>query len=180
MGYEYVIHFIQFLLKHAVINELQLPRTEIFSDIEASINILKEGLPQNTSVFPTFGNHDVSPVNGFAPLSEQLFYNNFGSLDVRYTPTSAAYAHMAELYKSWLPEESLAVFRQKGSYVVRPWTGFKILSLNTNYCYSFDFFTYVRGEAEDVDQVLEWIVGELADSENRGEKVWIGKASVFF
>jgi hypothetical protein len=82
---------------------------------------------------------------------------------------------MAELYKSWLPEESLTMFKQKGSYVVRPWTGFKVLSLNTNYCYSFDFFTYVRGEAEDVDQVLEWIVGELAESEQRGEKVWIGK-----
>ncbi|KAJ3333067.1 hypothetical protein HDU76_011755, partial [Blyttiomyces sp. JEL0837] len=143
----------------------------VFSALETAVNLIKTNLP-NVTIYPSVGNHDTSPTNYFAPttFASYLSTSQFGP---SFTATKDALNHMGGLFQSWLPADAVNSFKKNGNYIVKPWAGFKIISFNTNYCYADDLYTYLLGGVTDPDNVLSWVISELAASEAANEKVWI-------
>jgi hypothetical protein len=111
-------------------NVWELSQNLTFSELEETIHILKANLPPNLPIYPVFGNHDISPINGFAPQTESLGYEHFDTVDKTYTPTHRSYEHMASLYSNFLSQDAISKFKDHGVYATRPWKGLKIISLN--------------------------------------------------
>ncbi|KAI8616023.1 Metallo-dependent phosphatase-like protein [Chytriomyces sp. MP71] len=143
----------------------------VFSALEQAIGLIKQYLP-GTPVIPAVGNHDTSPSNYFAPTFSPSYVST-AAYGPAFTATKNALNHMGDLFASWLPADAIKTFKQDGSYAVRPWAGLKVISFNTNYCYADDLFTYLLGGVTDPDNVLAWVISELADSEAKGEKAYI-------
>ncbi|KAJ3285667.1 hypothetical protein HDU76_008103, partial [Blyttiomyces sp. JEL0837] len=143
----------------------------VFDALDTAVGLIKSNLP-GVAVYPSVGNHDTSPTNYFAPttFASYLSTSQFGP---SFTATKDALAHLSGLFNSWLPADAIANFQKAGNYIVRPWAGFKIISFNTNYCYADDLYTYLLGGVTDPDNVLSWVISELAASEAANEKVWI-------
>lgn len=55
--------------------------------------------------------------------------------------------------------------------MVNPFKGLRILSLNTIYAYTDNFFLYISDR--DPDGTLTWLIEQLAEAERVGDKVWI-------
>lgn len=103
------------------------------------------------------------------------------------------YDDLAEKWSHWLPEKSLSLVRRGAFYstLVRP--GFRIVSLNMNYCnhdnwyvssaashpktlktnLSFYFSRWLILNSTDPLQELEWFIDVLQEAENNDEKVHI-------
>ncbi|KAL1473401.1 hypothetical protein MTO96_038707 [Rhipicephalus appendiculatus] len=78
---------------------------------------------------------------------------------------------LADQWSRWLPPSATDTVRRAGYYSVRPYPGLKILSVNTNYCSSLNWWLLIN--ATDPAQQLAWLVDELHESEAKGEKVHI-------
>lgn len=71
----------------------------------------------------------------------------------------------------WLPVETKATILKGGYYTVSPKPGFRIIALNSNVCYTYNFWNFF----DEVDQYeqLQWLVNVLLQAENNLEKVHI-------
>ncbi|KAJ3300213.1 hypothetical protein HDU76_006143 [Blyttiomyces sp. JEL0837] len=152
-------------------NLWETTKENVFAALDQAVGLIKANLP-GVVVYPSIGNHDTSPTNYFAPtnFATYLTTSKYGP---RFTATKDLYDHFGNLFTSWLPVDAVNTFKKTGNYIVRPWTGFKIISFNTNYCYGLDLYNYLLVGNTDPDFVLSWLVSELAASETSGEKVWI-------
>jgi len=115
-----------------------------------------------TPVFQAVGNHEGVPMDAFAP-------HHIKEYDTRgpqwlYTVLNQQWGH-------WLPTAVQESLQFRGSYAFKPFNGLKMISLNTVYCSKWNFYLYIN--ATDPDDTLEWLAGELLDSEKAGEKVHI-------
>ncbi|KAL1479546.1 hypothetical protein MTO96_051746, partial [Rhipicephalus appendiculatus] len=55
-----------------------------------------------------------------------------------------------------------------GYYVTKPMKGLRLIALNTNYCYIFNFWLFVN--STDPGNQLHWLVDQLLDAERAGDK----------
>ncbi|KAL1933027.1 hypothetical protein VTP01DRAFT_8705 [Rhizomucor pusillus] len=124
----------------------------------------------NTVLYPSVGNHESAPTNNFPlknskiPLEQEKEY-----LRLRWL-----YNSLAISWRGWLTQRTTsAIELNSGSYVVRPMKGLKLISLNTNFCYSLNLWLYERPIEKDPNGVLAWLIDQLQDSEDAGERVWI-------
>ncbi|KAF7730158.1 hypothetical protein EC973_002766 [Apophysomyces ossiformis] len=125
----------------------------------------------NTVLYPAVGNHESAPVNIFPrknsniPIDEKRQY-----LDLEWL-----YQGLLENWRGWLNHHSATddIRQNTGSYAIRPVKGLKLISLNTNFCYTFNWWLYENPTEKDPNGVLEWLVQQLQDSEDVGERVWI-------
>ena len=122
------------------------------------LNLMKQYFP-STPLYPTLGNHESSPANVFAPpeitdpeLSTSWLYNE---ADVQWS--------------KWLPTDTSSTIRYGGYYtaLVRP--GLRIVSMNMNYCYTFNYWTVYN--SQDPASSLIWLNQLLENAELAGEKV---------
>lgn len=81
------------------------------------------------------------------------------------------YDDIVNQWSEWLPQSALRTLKEGGYYAVNAFPGLKIISMNTNYCYRLNWWLFVNNT--DPAHELEWLVRELQDSENKGEKVHI-------
>lgn len=87
----------------------------------------------------------------------------------------------AWLYKSadrlWiklgLPAEVSSTIQHGGYYTVLARPGFRIVSINTNYCYTLNWWTLYK--SDDPASGLQWLNKILEKAEKAGEKVRITK-----
>jgi len=114
-----------------------------------------------TRVYPSLGNHESYPVNSFPPHYINDSENNISWL----------YNKLAEAWRPWLDEAALQTVRLYGYYTLLHQPGFRIISLNMNYCNDMNYWTLV--DAVDPDYQLRWLVQILSDAERKGEKVHI-------
>ncbi|XP_075739218.1 sphingomyelin phosphodiesterase isoform X1 [Rhipicephalus microplus] len=113
------------------------------------------------TVYPVVGNHESVPPNMF-PES--------GHTDAQIAEKSKwLYNTLADDWKVWLPEDAVATVRSVGYYVTKPTKGLRVISLNTNYCYIFNFWLFVN--STDPGNQLHWLVDQLLDAERVGDKV---------
>ncbi|XP_077499855.1 sphingomyelin phosphodiesterase-like [Amblyomma americanum] len=111
-------------------------------------------------VFPAVGNHEGHPANCFPPPEQK------GKLS-----GSWIFGALAQQWSRWLPASATATVHRAGFYSTRPFPGLKVISLNTNYCSSLNWWLLIN--ATDPAQQLAWLVNELRESEAEGEKVHI-------
>ncbi|GAA5905278.1 hypothetical protein JCM6882_003735 [Rhodosporidiobolus microsporus] len=127
----------------------------------------------------TFGNHDVVPVNAF-PRDLSLSTNGEASPAWVYDLT-------AKDWEKWIGAEAAEQVRTKsGCYSrVHPGTDLRIISLNTNYWYKQNFWTYDTNVMSwDPNGIIAWFAEELDAAEKAGQRAWIvghippGKADI--
>uniref|UniRef100_A0A1I8QE44 Sphingomyelin phosphodiesterase n=1 Tax=Stomoxys calcitrans TaxID=35570 RepID=A0A1I8QE44_STOCA len=112
-------------------------------------------------VFPIVGNHEPHPANIFGhdelPNDMKVYW---------------LYEHLWNVWKRWLPDDAEATILKGGYYTVSPKPGFRIIALNNNDCYLFNFWVFFDGSITSQPQ-LDWLHDTLLAAENAGEKVHI-------
>ncbi|CEF69658.1 Sphingomyelin phosphodiesterase [Strongyloides ratti] len=124
-------------------------------------SILQEYFP-NTPIYQTTGNHEGVPMDAMGPHS-MAEYAERG-------PTWL-YNTFAQAWKRDLPKDTESGIKYRGSYVIKPYTGLKIISINTIYCSKNNLYNYIN--QKDPDNTIAWLVSELLESEKIEEKVHI-------
>ena len=103
----------------------------------------------------------------------KIFNNSFGNEDVpEELGVNWLYEHLWENWQRWLPEEAKATVLKGGYYTVSPKKGFRIISLNNNDCYIYNWWIYLDGEATSKPQ-LDWLQKTLLAAEKAEEHVHI-------
>ncbi|KAF9543678.1 hypothetical protein EC957_000533 [Mortierella hygrophila] len=118
-------------------------------------------LGDGVNVYPTIGNHEVAPANLYPTEksggSAQWLYN---SLSSQWSP--------------WLtPSARLQVRNNHGAYSTSPHRGFRIISLNTNFCLDDNYYLFSDLSDTDPNHELRWLISELQHAEDHNERVWI-------
>ncbi|KAL1923878.1 uncharacterized protein VTP21DRAFT_6913 [Calcarisporiella thermophila] len=115
--------------------------------------------------FPVVGNHDFVPIN----LSPPKHYPE-GKDDPQYP-------FFAEQWEKFLDSDTAKqVVKNTGSYSYTPeaYPKLKVISLNTNWCYTLNFYVLDHArDHPDPNLMLAWLVSELQDAEDNGQRVWI-------
>ncbi|XP_070497838.1 sphingomyelin phosphodiesterase-like [Chironomus tepperi] len=113
------------------------------------------------AVYPVLGNHEAQPTNVFAPT-----HITDPALSVHWL-----YEHAASAWASWLPASALTTVRAGGYYTVLNRPGFRIIAMNNNDCYVYNWWIlYSRNE---VAAQLQWLHNTLLAAEAANEYVHI-------
>ncbi|XP_055862676.1 sphingomyelin phosphodiesterase-like isoform X2 [Biomphalaria glabrata] len=133
-------------------------RTEQVAHVTALDKLFTNYLP-NKPVYSCVGNHETSPINAFPQPG-------IPGQDMTWM-----YGAMAESWGKWLPLSALDDVLRCGIYSVSPYPGFRIISINNNYCNTGNWWLLLN--STDPCNVLQWFVGELQKAEDSGEKVYL-------
>lgn len=117
----------------------------------------------NIRIFPTFGNHEMVPVDSFSP-------SNLLSI-ARDDSPEWLYRKLDSFWSKWLPDETVKTITKDGFYATTIKDGLKVISLNTNFCHNKNFWLYIN--ATDPGNQLKWLIHELQISELQHEQVHI-------
>ncbi|NXY07024.1 ASM3B phosphodiesterase, partial [Pteruthius melanotis] len=132
----------------------QLGEEKVLHIIANLTSLIKETFP-GTKVYTAMGNHDFHPKNQF-PGKEHRIYNQ-----------------TAELWRPWLSDASLPLFRAGGFYSEKlpsPVTRGRMVVLNTNLYYDQNDAT--AGE-EDPGGQFQWLEETLTNASRADEMVYI-------
>ncbi|XP_072211412.1 acid sphingomyelinase-like phosphodiesterase 3b isoform X2 [Excalfactoria chinensis] len=132
----------------------QLGEEKVLHIIENLTSLIKQVFP-DTKVYAAMGNHDFHPKNQF-PGKENRIYNQ-----------------TAELWRSWLNEASVPLFRAGAFYSEKlpsPNTRGRMIVLNTNLYY--DQNSQTTGE-EDPGGQFQWLEETLTNASKAEEMVYI-------
>lgn len=121
--------------------------------------VLKMYFP-DTPIYWTLGNHEGVPIDSFAPHYIPKRYRQ-----------EWLYDELWQLQKSLLDEKSEENVKYRGSYAAQIYPGLKIISLNSGYCETLNFWLYIN--ETDPDGTLSWLVSELEQAELDGQYVHI-------
>lgn len=112
-------------------------------------------------VYGTIGNHEVHPVNIFEP-------NSIGNA------SQWVYNALGKKWASWIGDAAKQEVLDIGAYSTKyPNGNLRIISLNTNMYYRFNFALYQQDMIRDPNGQLEWLIKELDKAEKAGENVYI-------
>ncbi|KAG5893193.1 hypothetical protein JTB14_016469 [Gonioctena quinquepunctata] len=143
-----------------------LPPHDIWNQTkESNLDIIKDTVQQmfqyfpNTPIFPAIGNHESAPAGNFAP---PWIKDENHSIKWLYT-------NVADQWRRWLPSTAGNTILHGGFYSVLLRPGFRLISLNTNYCHTMSWWLLVNNT--DPANELKWLVHELQNAEDNGEKV---------
>ncbi|XP_032779473.2 sphingomyelin phosphodiesterase [Daphnia magna] len=128
--------------------------------IDRLMTLIQQYFP-TIPVYPTLGNHESHPVNTFAPPE---------ITDVEFN-TAWLYDEADRQWARWLPADVSSSVRYGGYYTALAQPGLRIVSMNMNYCYIFNYWTYYK--SQDPASILTWLNQVLEDAELAGEKVHI-------
>lgn len=131
----------------------QIARLKIYTDM------VKKYLPDKM-VYNAIGNHESAPANSFPPpyisgnQSEKWYYDA-----------------LAASWENWLPPETLETILRGAFYTHSPFPGFRVISLNMNFCNTGNWWLLIN--TTDPAGQLQWLIGQLQDAEDKGDKVHI-------
>ncbi|KAJ6645977.1 Sphingomyelin phosphodiesterase, partial [Pseudolycoriella hygida] len=145
------------LQPHNVWSETKEENVKLLREMVA---IMKAKFP-NIPIFPAIGNHEGSPVNSFPQtfINDPQFSGNW------------LYDEIDHLWRIWLPENVSPTIKYGGFYSVLVRPAFRIISINTNYCYFLNLWLLIN--ATDPISHLQWLAYELQAAELSNEKVHI-------
>jgi len=116
-----------------------------------------------TQVIPALGNHEPFPCNILPGTTS-------GVADTEFDPDWLL-SEMSTYFANWLPEEQVQQFREFAGYSLLLREGFRIISLPSPLCLTYNFALFV--DFSDPGNILQWLVEELTKAEAAGEKVHI-------
>ncbi|XP_076061027.1 sphingomyelin phosphodiesterase-like isoform X3 [Oratosquilla oratoria] len=144
-----------------------LPPHDVWNQTrESNLHILEETVQQlvnhfpYTPIFPALGNHESAPVNSFPP---PFVGGDYG--------VGWLYEELNRHWLRWLPADTSPTVLKGGFYSVLVSPGFRIISLNMNYCNNKNWWLLLN--STDPAQELQWFIYELQGAELRGEKVHV-------
>uniref|UniRef100_A0A6G1S708 Sphingomyelin phosphodiesterase n=1 Tax=Aceria tosichella TaxID=561515 RepID=A0A6G1S708_9ACAR len=114
-------------------------------------------------ILPTLGNHEMVPVDSFSP-------SNLYDIARDDSPVWL-YKKLDSFWSRWLPKDTINTITKDGFYATQLRPGLKVVSLNTNFCHSKNFWLFIN--STDPGNQLQWLVHELQMSELSDEKVHI-------
>lgn len=100
------------------------------------------------------------------------------SLSIRFAPpeitdvdfnTAWLYNEADAQWSRWLPAEVSSTIRYGGYYTTLARPGLRIVSMNMNYCYTYNWWTLWK--SQDPASMLVWFNQVLEQAEAAGEKV---------
>ena len=109
-------------------------------------------------IFPALGNYET--------FSKNLFPIESSQEEIAWY-----YNELEEQWLKFLPKETMATVKNGGFYSVSAESGFRVISLNTNYCNFRNWWLLIN--ITDPFNQLQWLTNELFNAENSGEKVHI-------
>ncbi|CAJ0607377.1 unnamed protein product, partial [Cylicocyclus nassatus] len=113
-----------------------------------------------TPTYWAIGNHEGVPVNSFAP--------HF--VDERFWPIWL-YEEFEKMSSPWLTSDASKAVLYRGSYAVQVTEGLRLISLNSGFCETTNFFLYLN--QSDPDGTMTWFVAELFKAEIAGDSVHV-------
>lgn len=122
-------------------------------------------LSNSIPFYGSIGNHDTYPTNGFPRTTSSDTDGAKWVFELLFND-----------WKRWIGSSGPSVIQhQSGSYSVVPLgTDLKLISINTQYWYKFNFWIYDSDEFQpDPNGILSFLVNELDASERAGQRVWI-------
>lgn len=112
-------------------------------------------------VYGTAGNHEMHPTNLYQPTD-------------RGRDSQWVYNILSHEWKPWIGSAAADSARKLGAYSTRfPGGNLRIISLNTNMYYRFNFWMYGSYYVRDPNNQIAWLVSELTAAERAGENVYI-------
>ena len=158
--------------KHADIDYIiwtgDIPPHDVWNQTrEVNLQIMKDTVQQMVEtfpgipIFPSLGNHESAPVNSFPP--------DFPASE--NSSISWLYDELDKHWRNWLPAGTSNTIRRGAFYSVLVRPGFRILSVNTNYCNNKNWWLLIN--STDPVNELQWLVYELQSAESKNEKVHI-------
>ncbi|XP_017783886.1 PREDICTED: uncharacterized protein LOC108567753 [Nicrophorus vespilloides] len=137
--------------------------TDVYNNTKDMITILDATYKAfgDIPVFPILGNHEPHPLNVWS--SE--------GVTTEAISTQWVYNLIAEEWGKWLPEETKETILKGGYYTVLVKPGFRIIAINSNVCYTFNWWL-LFDEVDPFGQ-LQWMEGVLNEAEKSGESVHI-------
>ncbi|PCH42293.1 sphingomyelin phosphodiesterase [Wolfiporia cocos MD-104 SS10] len=152
------------LVPHDPANELSRAFT-VYS--ETVLYDLIKRLIKTGPVYAVPGNHDTyneaqnSPYNIGHGLTDQFNWD---------------YDHLAALWEleEWLsPETAQQARTHYAAYSVQRQDGLRIITLNTDFSHSANYYNYINLASSDNSGMLRFLTDELQDAEDAGDRVWI-------
>ncbi|XP_011505408.1 PREDICTED: sphingomyelin phosphodiesterase-like [Ceratosolen solmsi marchali] len=144
-----------------------LPPHDVWNQTrEENLKILRETVEQMVTtfpgipIFPSLGNHESAPVNSYPP-----------SFAPKENNISWLYDELDKQWRRWLPTGTSHTIRRGAFYSVLVRPGFRILSVNTNYCNNKNWWLLIN--STDPVSELQWLIYELQGAEINSEKVHI-------
>ncbi|KAL5481019.1 hypothetical protein ACEPAI_9960 [Sanghuangporus weigelae] len=142
------------LSRETVEDELHNFHTQLFVNLSST-----------NAFYGSIGNHDGYPTNDFPRTTAE-------------EPNSADWIFdlLSRDWERWIGDAGSASVRHtSGSYaVVHPGTKLKLISVNTQYWYKYNFWIYDSDEFQpDPNGILSFLVSELDAAEKSGQRVWI-------
>ncbi|XP_037914382.1 sphingomyelin phosphodiesterase isoform X1 [Hermetia illucens] len=142
---------------HDVWNQTKDENLGIIKDTVKQMSEKFPGIP----IFPALGNHESAPVNSFPPP-----YVNQVDASISWL-----YEELDSLWRRWLPASVSHTVRRGAFYSVLLRPGFRIISLNMNYCNNKNWWLLLN--STDPATELQWLIYELQSAEFSNEKVHI-------
>ncbi|OCB84000.1 sphingomyelin phosphodiesterase [Sanghuangporus baumii] len=142
------------LSRETVEDELHNFHTQLFVNLSST-----------NAFYGSIGNHDGYPTNDFPRTTAE-------------EPNSVDWVFdlLSRDWERWIGDTgSSSVRHTSGSYaVVHPGTKLRLISVNTQYWYKYNFWIYDSDEFQpDPNGILSFLVSELDAAEKSGQKVWI-------
>ncbi|XP_034650658.1 sphingomyelin phosphodiesterase isoform X1 [Drosophila subobscura] len=145
-----------------------LPPHDVWNQTkEENLAIIKETVKQMVEkfpgipIFPALGNHESAPVNSFPPP-----YVNQVDISISWL-----YDELDVQWRRWLPQSVTHTVRRGAFYSVLVRPGFRIISLNMNYCNNKNWWLLLN--STDPATELQWFIYELQSAEFSNEKVHV-------
>ncbi|KAI8039963.1 hypothetical protein M5D96_007388 [Drosophila gunungcola] len=145
-----------------------LPPHDVWNQTkEENLAIIKETVKQmvemfpGVPIFPALGNHESAPVNSFPPP-----YVNQVDISISWL-----YDELDVQWRRWLPQSVTHTVRRGAFYSVLVRPGFRIISLNMNYCNNKNWWLLLN--STDPATELQWFIYELQSAEFSNEKVHV-------
>ncbi|KAK3847625.1 MAG: Metallo-dependent phosphatase-like protein [Linnemannia gamsii] len=128
---------------------------------ERAYGLIESFLGKDVNVYPAIGNHDAGPTN--------LFPTERSGGNIQWL-----YNSLSTQWSSWLsPRELASVRHNHGAYSTTPHRGFRLISLNTNFCYKDNLYLYSDLRDLDPNHEIHWLIRELQYAEDHRERVWV-------
>ncbi|XP_075246280.1 sphingomyelin phosphodiesterase-like [Convolutriloba macropyga] len=147
-----------------------LPAHDVYNQtMEQNLNITKwvNSLLRkyfgNVTLLQAVGNHESCPVDLFVPD-----YMDSGE---SAHPMSWLYDVLVEEWSQWLPNSTFDSIRKGGYWAWEFMPGLKVISLNGAYGQTADWYSRVNNS--DFSGMLQFMVDELQECEDRNIKAWI-------
>ncbi|THH05886.1 hypothetical protein EW145_g4471 [Phellinidium pouzarii] len=126
---------------------------------------LIDGLSKSNTFYGSIGNHDAYPTNAFPRTTSD-----------KSEGVNWVFDMLSSDWERWIGTDGASsVQHRSGSYaVVHPGTKLKLISINTQYWYSFNFWLYDSDVFQpDPNGILSFIVSELDSAEKAGQRAYI-------